>query len=620
MSMWRTTNRHKQYLIVLTLGSGLLALVMAVLLVLQLMQNRVLENVNRQQMDSVTFLTFQFEREFLRMRHQVILASIQKPIDTYQLQLRYDILISRLVLLRDSPTLAILAETQEFQQILPKLLQLLDGIEPTIRQERPVPRDLARIVTLFDALGPDAQRLSYLAAERISTYLEQKNKELMHQNQEIIWLTITQLVILVLATISLALRQRAQEKDRQALEALTEELRQARWRAETANKGKSQFLANMSHELRTPFNGMLGMLSLLENTQVSATQADYIQTAKASAQHLLTVLNDILDISALESGKMQIRPEAVQLPNLLRDVERLMRPHASGKNIQFVASWPDDLPTWIQCDPTRLKQILFNLLSNAIKFTEQGSVKLTVTCEPANQTLHHFTFTVEDTGIGMNHEAVEKLFQRFYQADGGMARKFGGTGLGLEISRSLARMMGGDIAVHSVEGQGSTFRLDLDLHMVEAPAQAKGNPLQGQLTAPNKDPKCSPLRVLVAEDHPVNRKFVGILLEKLGCETTFCENGELAVQAVQDSDFDIILMDVHMPVMDGLAATRAIRAMEAPKNGIPIVVLTADVMNEAQDQALAAGVNDFVGKPVQISQLKAAMQRCLTTPSAQAPT
>ncbi|WP_250208005.1 ATP-binding protein [Curvibacter sp. CHRR-16] len=618
--MWRTTNRHKQYLIVLTLGSGLLALVMAVLLVLQLMQNRVLENVNRQQMDSVTFLTFQFEREFLRMRHQVILASIQKPIDTYQLQLRYDILISRLVLLRDSPTLAILAETQEFQQILPKLLQLLDGIEPTIRQERPVPRDLARIVTLFDALGPDAQRLSYLAAERISTYLEQKNKELMHQNQEIIWLTITQLVILVLATISLALRQRAQEKDRQALEALTEELRQARWRAETANKGKSQFLANMSHELRTPFNGMLGMLSLLENTQVSATQADYIQTAKASAQHLLTVLNDILDISALESGKMQIRPEAVQLPNLLRDVERLMRPHASGKNIQFVASWPDDLPTWIQCDPTRLKQILFNLLSNAIKFTEQGSVKLTVTCEPANQTLHHFTFTVEDTGIGMNHEAVEKLFQRFYQADGGMARKFGGTGLGLEISRSLARMMGGDIAVHSVEGQGSTFRLDLDLHMVEAPAQAKGNPLQGQLTAPNKDPKCSPLRVLVAEDHPVNRKFVGILLEKLGCETTFCENGELAVQAVQDSDFDIILMDVHMPVMDGLAATRAIRAMEAPKNGIPIVVLTADVMNEAQDQALAAGVNDFVGKPVQISQLKAAMQRCLTTPSAQAPT
>lgn len=618
--MWRTNNRHKQYLIVLTLGSGLMALVMAVLLVLQLMQSRVLEKVHEQQMDTLTSLTFQFEREFLRMRHQATLASMQSPVDTDQLQLRYDILLSRLALLRDSPTLSILAETAEFQQILPKLERLIRDIEPTVRQAAPAAKDLTHMVVMFDSLGPDAQRLSYLAGDRITNYLEEKNKELRHQNQEIIWLTIMQLVILLLATVSLASRQRAQEKERMALQALSEDLRQERIRAEMANKGKSQFLANMSHELRTPFNGMLGMLSLLENTQVSATQADYIQTAKASAHHLLTLLNDILDISALESGKMQIRPEATQLPNLLRDVERLMRPHASGKNIQFVAQWPSDLPEWVQCDPTRLKQILFNLLSNAIKFTEQGSVKLTVTKQTTQGDVHPLSFAVEDTGIGISEEAVNRLFQRFYQADGSVARKFGGTGLGLEISRTLARMMGGDIVVHSTQGKGSTFRLDLSLQEVQAPTHAKDNALNGQLLSPQKGQENTPLRVLVAEDHPVNRKFVGILLDKLGCETTFCENGELAVQAVQSKDFDIILMDVHMPVMDGLTATRTIRAMDAPKNAIPIVVLTADVMNEAQDQALAAGVNDFVSKPVQISQLKAAMQRCLTTPPAQAPT
>lgn len=295
-----------------------------------------------------------------------------------------------------------------------------------------------------------------------------------------------------------------------------------------------------------------------------------------------------------------------------------------------------ELPAWVLADATRLKQILFNLVNNALKFTDHGGVTLTIVSRPRTDGNTGLAFLVEDTGIGMDDHVLSRLFQRFYQVDGGLARKFGGTGLGLEISQTLARMMGGAIEVESTLGKGSVFTLHLPFTTCPAPpasgapvsiqsfskpatAASPANAPASEASAPPTDaqPPLNALRVLVVEDHPVNRKFVGILLDKMGCKATFCENGQLAVEVAEREMFDLVLMDVHMPIMDGLTATRTIRAMAGPIAQVPIIVLTADVMNDAKDQALAAGVNDFVTKPVQIGQLQAAMQKCLAAAAAE---
>jgi CheY-like chemotaxis protein len=304
---------------------------------------------------------------------------------------------------------------------------------------------------------------------------------------------------------------------------------------------------------------------------------------------------------------MTLTPAPTQLRVVLHEVATLMRALAQDKKLNFSVETQAEIPPWVLADPTRLKQIIFNLISNAIKFTEQGSVTLTVVPHPRTDGNVGLAFLVRDTGIGMDDHVLAKLFQRFYQVDGGLARKFGGTGLGLEISQTLARMMGGAIEVESKPGEGSLFTLHLPFTPCPAPPQAQPTP-EAALAA---EASGQALRVLVAEDHPVNRKFVGILLDKMGYQATFCENGQLALEAAQNAEFDLVLMDVHMPVMDGLTATRGIRALPGTMAEVPIIALTADVMNDAKDQALAAGVNAFVTKPVQVNQLQEVIRQCL---------
>ena len=605
-------SKHQRYLLWLALGTGAMALVMAVLLVLQLTQRQAIEKASALRADSMTALSFQFEREFLRFRQELMTAVIgQASIDAEALGLRYDIFLSRLALLRDNPSIEVLNERQEYKDLLPQLDQLTASADKVMAQHPLQRTALAGLLQELYRVGPEVQALSVAANSEVSHRLERQEQTMLTQNGQIVWLTLLQLLFLMVAAAALALRQRRQEQEREALESLTDELRDAHFRAETANRGKSQFLANMSHELRTPFNGMLGMLSLLETTPVSAQQSDYIRTARSSAQHLLTLLNDILDVSALEAGKMTLRPEPVQLDTLLQDVEALMRPQALHKRLEFSLAIETPLPAWVLADSTRLKQILFNLISNAIKFTEAGHVRLSVQHRPHGDERLGLAFTVEDSGIGMGEQDLSRLFQRFYQVDSSTARKFGGTGLGLEISQNLARMMDGNIDVRSTPGKGTVFTLEVPFTpCTPPPTQGTTQTIDamGAALAPSGR---AALKILVAEDHPINRKFVGILLEKIGCKTTFCENGQLAVDAVSQSTFDLILMDVHMPVMDGLTATRLIRAMPGPVGQVPIVVLTADVMNNAREEAMQAGVNDFVTKPVQLAQLRQAMEKCL---------
>jgi signal transduction histidine kinase len=291
--------------------------------------------------------------------------------------------------------------------------------------------------------------------------MEQQINNMLQQNQQIIGLTGALLVFLMISAGALLHRNRAHLFEKAALEALNKELRQAQQDAEAASRGKSLFLANMSHELRTPFNGIVGMLSLLGSTPLSAQQADLVKTVNDSAGHFLKLLNDILDMSAMESGKLHMHNGAVELRSLMLEAQAIMRPLAMQKQLAFELQGLPDQALWIKSDATRLRQILLNLLNNAIKFTERGQVVLGLQTHTFENHPALVEFSIQDTGIGMESTVLGKLFQRFYQADAGLSRQFSGAGLGLEISMSLARLLGGDIQVRSQPGVGSTFVLSM---------------------------------------------------------------------------------------------------------------------------------------------------------------
>jgi signal transduction histidine kinase/ActR/RegA family two-component response regulator len=567
------------------------------------------EETAKLQTDSVTFMTFQFEREFLRFRSDLdrSINSRDTP-DWQQLQLRYDILLSRAQLLAGNPTIRALKSESEYNQTLPKVSVLLAALEPLMEEPRLHTRQLQALLEQLHEMGPDVQAMS-LAADRLITHqLEDKVNRLRDQNQWIVWLVGMQVVVLLIAAGGLWVRHLRLNKERQALQTLNQELLEATQAAERANQAKSQFLANMSHELRTPFNGMLGMIQLLEDSHLNPEQREQLRTAKKSAQHLLSILNDILDISAIDELKLKIKPERVQMQALVQDVHDLFAAQGLIKGLSMPIDFASDAPSWVLADPTRVRQILLNLLNNAVKFTLKGQVNVSVYSE-----LDHddalWTIVVQDSGIGIDDKNINLLFQRFQQADESATRRFGGTGLGLDISRKLARMMGGDITVSSVYGQGSIFTVTLRTPLSEAP-KAWEQPTNTPVIQSDSE-TTSALQVLVAEDHPINQKFVGMVLQKMGHEITFAANGAEALNQAKSQCFDLILMDVHMPDMDGLECTRRIRQLPAPHGIVPIIALSADVMNEAKVKALEAGMTAFVSKPVQKTELETAIRNCL---------
>lgn len=406
------------------------------------------------------------------------------------------------------------------------------------------------------------------------------------------------LVVLAIAALSWRRRVRL-ERRLQSLEALTGTLQRVHRDAEQASLARSAFLAGLSHELRTSLQGLLGMLSLLRETGLTAHQIDYLKTATASADQLLAILNDILDLSQLEAGHLSLAPAAVDLRGLLRDVEALMRPQAMARGIALHVDADPGVPARVMADASRVRQVLLNLVGNAIKFSDRGAVVLDVRRlmgEDGGPAM--LEFLVTDDGIGMDEATLSRLFHRFQRADGSRARHPAGSGLGLEISRSLARLMGGDIDARSQLGVGTQMRFRLPLRDAPPPvattlaaADAVAAPVQ-------------PLRVLVAEDQPTHREFLAAVLQGMGHGTHFVADGEQAVAAVGDSRFDLVLMDLHMPRLDGITATRAIRALpDRQAATVPIVALTADAFDETRERCLVAGMNDFLAKPVSPQRL-----------------
>jgi signal transduction histidine kinase/CheY-like chemotaxis protein len=604
---------QRRFLLGLSLTAALLAVAFAIMLAVLMRQNRTVEEATRLQGDSITSLTFQLEREFLRLRSDLALTlrgrGRSQP-DWEAVTLRYEIFLSRIELLRDNPSTLKLRTRSEYQELMPHLEQLIADATPLLSTPAPHSEALERLLERLYQLGPDVQALSVASTLVVAGLIEEHVVVLDAQSTQIRWLIGAQVLLLMLAATGLLLRQRRQEQEQAALQALNAELAAARDLAEEANRSKSLFLANMSHELRTPFNGMLGMLDMLGDSPLDPQQRAHMQTARDSAQHLLRLLNDILDMSALESGRILVQPEPVNMRRLIGDVQQLMGSQAQHKGLEFVFEAPARWPDWVETEPTRVRQILYNLLNNAIKFTDKGRVTLGVHCEPGPDGVLHWTFAVSDTGIGMDPATLAQLFQRFHQLDAGANRRFGGSGLGLEISRTLARLIGGDITVQSQSGQGSTFKLTLETPACAAPqadpqsAKPVPPPAAGQT-----EPAPPQLEILVAEDHPVNRSFIGTLLERLGHRASFAVNGREALEQVEQRDFDLILMDIHMPEMDGLEATQALRARSDDKRHIPVIALSADVINEAQERALAAGIDEFLSKPVQKQQLQQALLR-----------
>jgi signal transduction histidine kinase/CheY-like chemotaxis protein len=443
--------------------------------------------------------------------------------------------------------------------------------------------------------------------------------------QVVLWAGLV--LLLGLAAAALWRAHRREQARHDELARVTAELRQAIQAAEAANRSKGQFLANMSHELRTPFQGVLGMLQLMEQTPVNDLQRDMLRTAQDSARHLLALLNDILDVSAIEAGRLVLQQVPLEVRKVVADVQQLMRVQAAERGLRLVVELSPELPRWVLGDPTRLKQILFNLVGNALKFTPRGEVRLRAVPLRARDGRPLLQFEVRDTGIGMDAATVSRLFQRFELGDPTISRRAGGAGLGLEISRNVARMMGGDITVASQPGAGSTFTVTVALPACEPPAldpslstttmmaaanaataAATASPVGTTAPAGRSEPAAAaaparPLRVVVADDNAVNRKFLGMLLTRLGHEVTQAENGQEAVDRIRRDDFDVVLMDLHMPVLDGLAATRAIRALPGDDAAIPIYGLTADTLERTRELAEEAGMDRLLVKPIDAGQL-----------------
>ncbi|MFZ4164405.1 ATP-binding protein [Brevundimonas sp. NPDC058933] len=382
---------------------------------------------------------------------------------------------------------------------------------------------------------------------------------------------------------------------------LIEELEAARDKADAANEAKSSFLGVISHELRTPMNGVLGAAQLLSATRLEGTQREYLSIIRNSGDNLLSLLNDILDMTKIEAGKMSFDVVDIHVDDLHRRITGPFEAQAEAKGLTLISTFEGEMPALVRGDPLRVCQVVQNLLSNAVKFTDKGEIRYKVKARRISDRRVGFEFSVTDSGSGISRDDLERLFQPFTQVDNSSTRKFGGTGLGLTIARRMAHIMGGDITVTSSLGEGSTFTLSIEGEVVEWAHAEEAREIDAAVEGGDH------LDVLVVEDHPVNRMILEAWMGSAGHRTSTAENGQLAVDMAMNQRFDLIIMDVNMPIMDGLTATRMIREGAGANVDTPIVVLSASARNEDHEAGMSAGADAYLNKPIDFRSLAGLM-------------
>ena len=376
------------------------------------------------------------------------------------------------------------------------------------------------------------------------------------------------------------------------------ELKAAQKAAEMASQSKSAFLANMSHEIRTPLNGIMGMAQVMSSTDLTDEQQEYMTTIIESGRTWMTLLNDVLDLSKIEAGKFDISPVDADLGHILRRIRKLWKPRAEEKGLNLSLSLDCDLPSFVRFDPTRVQQCVSNLVSNAIKFTQTGNVDVYATSRDLENGDQLIEIRVTDTGEGMDAETLGRLFQPFAQADETISRKHGGTGLGLSITRKLAELMGGTAVATSEPGRGSVFTLSFRAAPAATVPRRRVSDASGNETADRDKLKASNLKILLVDDHPINRQVAGLFLRPFNMRIVEAVNGAEALEALAREPFDIVLLDMHMPVMDGPATIRAIRATDESWHAVPVIALTADAMSGDKERYLAMGMDGYLSKPL----------------------